>query len=242
VSVVAQHPQRPCVISGWATRRDCWTHRTALISELSNALDRSPGYPIRSMVGIALAKPIYAVPTWTRLVALITEHAAPRATVTGSTPMPTVYACYRLTAKLARQRRHARPRHRPRDRSLHPERPDIGRDASSDVSDTRERAPDGRARTAATGDVSGRAPTGGLHTRCSSAAGVWRGRSQNAGIPQDASTRRELGGPLGSELPGVCVCPADVGAIHRPTLLLREQADRGGHMLLLSSVLVLMSD
>jgi len=40
------------------------------------------------MVGIALTKPIYAVPTWTRLVALITEHAAPRATVTGSTPMP----------------------------------------------------------------------------------------------------------------------------------------------------------
>ena len=53
------------------------------------------------MVGIALAsRSIYAVPTWTRLVALITEHAAMRATVTGSTPMPTVYACYRFTAKL----------------------------------------------------------------------------------------------------------------------------------------------
>jgi hypothetical protein len=52
------------------------------------------------MVGIALAKSIYAVPTWTRLVALVTEHAALRATATGSTPTPTIYACDRFTAKL----------------------------------------------------------------------------------------------------------------------------------------------
>ena len=33
-------------------------------------------------------------------MALITQHAALRDTVTGSTPMPTVYAYYRFTAKL----------------------------------------------------------------------------------------------------------------------------------------------
>jgi hypothetical protein len=30
-----------------------------------------PGYPIRAMVGMALAKGIYAIPTWTRTVALV---------------------------------------------------------------------------------------------------------------------------------------------------------------------------
>src|SRR5215217_2181190 len=59
-----------------------------------------PGYPIRSMVGMALAKSIYAVPTWTRLVALVAEHASLRVAIAGSTPVPSVYACYRFTAKL----------------------------------------------------------------------------------------------------------------------------------------------
>jgi hypothetical protein len=52
------------------------------------------------MVGMALAKSIYAVPTWTRLVALISEHGELRAAITAGTPAPSVYACYRFTAKL----------------------------------------------------------------------------------------------------------------------------------------------
>src|SRR5215217_9274117 len=59
-----------------------------------------PGYPIRSMVGMALAKSIYAVPTWTRLVALVAEHASLRVAIAGPTPVPSVYASYRFTAKL----------------------------------------------------------------------------------------------------------------------------------------------
>ena len=52
-----------------------------------------PGYPIKSMVGMALAKSIYAVPTWTRLVALVAEHASLRAAFSGSTEsVPSVYA------------------------------------------------------------------------------------------------------------------------------------------------------
>ena len=35
-----------------------------------------PGYPVRAMVGLALAKSLYAIPTWTRAVALVAEHQA----------------------------------------------------------------------------------------------------------------------------------------------------------------------
>ena len=63
-----------------------------------------PGYPIRSMIGMALAKSMYAIPTWTRTVALVREHAALRAAVASPSlrDVPSVYACYRFTAKLRR--------------------------------------------------------------------------------------------------------------------------------------------
>ena len=35
-----------------------------------------PGYPIRAMVGMALVKSLYAIPTWTKTVRLVGEHAA----------------------------------------------------------------------------------------------------------------------------------------------------------------------
>ena len=35
-----------------------------------------PGYPLRSMVGMALAKSMYCIPTWTRTARLVAEHAA----------------------------------------------------------------------------------------------------------------------------------------------------------------------
>jgi hypothetical protein len=58
-----------------------------------------PGYPIRAMVGMALAKSLYALPTWTRTVALVSEHTALLAAL-GCETCPSVYACYRFTAKL----------------------------------------------------------------------------------------------------------------------------------------------
>ena len=48
-------------------------------------MTHGPGYPIQVDVGMALAKSIYAVPTRTRLVALVTEPGALRATDTAST-------------------------------------------------------------------------------------------------------------------------------------------------------------
>ena len=41
-----------------------------------------PGYPVRTMVGMALAKSLYTLPTWTRTVALVREHAALRGDAT----------------------------------------------------------------------------------------------------------------------------------------------------------------
>jgi hypothetical protein len=43
------------------------------------------GYPSQNNVRTALVKSIYAVPTWTRLVALVTERGAQRATITACT-------------------------------------------------------------------------------------------------------------------------------------------------------------
>lgn len=73
------------------------------IADLIRELDATrwtgrPGYPIRSLVGMALAKSLYAIPTWTRTVRLVREHAALRAAVGGD--VPSEWACYRFTRKL----------------------------------------------------------------------------------------------------------------------------------------------
>lgn len=73
----------------------------ALVSELeATRWTGRPGYPIRSMVGMALAKSLYAIPTWTRTVALVREHTTLAAAVAPDGDAPSVYACYRFAAKL----------------------------------------------------------------------------------------------------------------------------------------------
>ncbi|MGH3795285.1 MAG: transposase [Pseudonocardiaceae bacterium] len=56
-----------------------------------------PGYPIRAMVGLALVKAVYALPTWSRTVRLVGEHAALQ-DVLGDTP--SADAAYRFAVKL----------------------------------------------------------------------------------------------------------------------------------------------
>jgi len=56
-----------------------------------------PGYPIRAMVGLALVKSLYTLPTWTRTVSLVRDHAALR-DVLGA--VPSVDAASRFTIKL----------------------------------------------------------------------------------------------------------------------------------------------
>jgi hypothetical protein len=56
-----------------------------------------PGYAIRAMVGMALVKSLYAIPTWTRTTRLVAEHPALQATI-GC--IPSNWACYRFAGKL----------------------------------------------------------------------------------------------------------------------------------------------
>src|SRR3954469_20974804 len=72
-----------------------------MISALETTLDWPTRLPDRApMIGMALAKSIYAGPTWTRTVALISEHASLRAVITDDAQKPSAYACDRFTTKL----------------------------------------------------------------------------------------------------------------------------------------------
>ncbi|MHB1809702.1 MAG: transposase [Solirubrobacteraceae bacterium] len=64
-----------------------------------------PGYPLRAMVGVALAKSLYAIPTWTRTVALVREHPTLQAALGCEGTPPSEWACYRFGAKL-REHKH----------------------------------------------------------------------------------------------------------------------------------------
>jgi len=52
------------------------------------------------MVGIALAKSIYALPCWTRVVRLVREHTALQDALGCVGAVPSEWACYRFTRKL----------------------------------------------------------------------------------------------------------------------------------------------
>jgi transposase, IS5 family len=72
-----------------------------LIDELQATRETGrPGYPLRAMIGMALAKSLYSLPTWTRTVALVAEHPALAFVIAADGDVPSLYACYRFTAKL----------------------------------------------------------------------------------------------------------------------------------------------
>jgi hypothetical protein len=96
-----------------------------------------PGYPIRTMVAMALAKSLYTLPTWTRTVALVAEHAALRAALGCHDPasVPSVHACYRFAAKL---RAYKPLLDACLDRvtaALHEQMPELGETVAIDASD-----------------------------------------------------------------------------------------------------------
>jgi hypothetical protein len=59
-----------------------------------------PGYPIRTMVGLALAKSLYAIPTWTKVVALVADHWKLQRVLGCEGNPPSVYAAYRFAEKM----------------------------------------------------------------------------------------------------------------------------------------------
>jgi hypothetical protein len=59
------------------------------------------GFGSAVMVGAALVKAVYALPTWSRVARLIAEHDALRVAIGGA---PSQWACYRFANKLSRYR------------------------------------------------------------------------------------------------------------------------------------------
>ncbi|MDQ4040820.1 MAG: transposase [Actinomycetota bacterium] len=108
----------------------------ALVRELEETRwTGRPGYPIRCMVGMALAKSLYAIPTWTRTVRLVREHAALEAALGCADGVPSEWACYRFTRKL---REHPDALARCLDgvtAGLHARLPKMGQNVAIDASD-----------------------------------------------------------------------------------------------------------
>jgi hypothetical protein len=108
----------------------------ALVSELeSTRWTGRPGYPIKCMVGMALAKSMYALPTWTRTVRLVGEHAGLQLALDCADGVPSEWACYRFARKL---REHGGMLARCIDAvtvALREANPDMGRDIAIDGSD-----------------------------------------------------------------------------------------------------------
>jgi Transposase domain (DUF772) len=59
-----------------------------------------PGYPIRTMVGLSLAKSLYAIPTWTKVVALVADHWKLQRALGCEGNPPSKWSSYRFAAKL----------------------------------------------------------------------------------------------------------------------------------------------
>jgi hypothetical protein len=94
-----------------------------------------PGYPIRALTGMALAKSLYAIPTWTKTVALVREHWALQRALGCEGEVPSIYSCYRYAEKL---RAHGDKLERCIDgviEGLRSKLPAYGRDLSIDASD-----------------------------------------------------------------------------------------------------------
>ena len=95
-------------------------------------LRKRRGYGTRTLIGACLVRSIYHLPTWTRTVELIAEHAALADAIGGT---PSEWAVYRFMTKL---REHAVTLAECVDRianELRRELPDYGRDTAIDASD-----------------------------------------------------------------------------------------------------------
>jgi hypothetical protein len=106
---------------------------TRLISDLQETRwTGRPGYPSRTMVGLALVKNVYAIPTWSRTVRLVDEHSALQDALGVA---PSIHAAYRFTRKL---REHGKALANCLDHvlaSLREAIPDLGANLAIDGSD-----------------------------------------------------------------------------------------------------------
>lgn len=119
-----------------------------------------PGYPLRVMLGLALTKSLYAIPTWTKTAALVREHWALQRALGCEGNPPSVWSAYRFQQKL---RDHWPMVERCIDSvvaGLQEKLPTYGRDLAVDASDMPayasgyNRFPDGQARRLSDTDAS----------------------------------------------------------------------------------------
>lgn len=59
-----------------------------------------PGYPVKTMTGLALCKSLYALPTWTKTVALVADHWKLQRVLGCEGNPPSVWSAYRFQQKL----------------------------------------------------------------------------------------------------------------------------------------------
>jgi hypothetical protein len=95
-------------------------------------LRKRRGYGTRTLLGAALVRAIYALPTWTRTVELIAEHAALAEAIGGT---PSEWACYRFLTKLHKDRPVLVACLDALAASLRAYHPDMGNEVAIDASD-----------------------------------------------------------------------------------------------------------
>jgi hypothetical protein len=104
----------------------------ALIDRLGPKGRGRKGFGPHVLVGACLVKALFALPTWTRVAALIAEHPGLQDALGGS---PSVWACYRFTVKLRENQPALADCLDAILAALHDANPDIGRDVAIDASD-----------------------------------------------------------------------------------------------------------
>jgi transposase len=87
------------------------------------------------MIGMALAKSVYTIPTWTKTVRLVSEHAALQAALGCEDGVPSEWACYRFAKKLRENGDMLDKCIGAVTAELHRRLPDYGRNIAIDASD-----------------------------------------------------------------------------------------------------------
>ena len=90
------------------------------------------GFGPRALVGACLVKALFALPTWTRVAALIAEHPGLQDALGGA---PSCWSCYRFTVKLRENQPALADCLDAVLTALQVEMPEIGKDVAIDASD-----------------------------------------------------------------------------------------------------------
>jgi hypothetical protein len=105
-----------------------------LIADLNEFGDKRgrKGYGARALLGACLVRSMFALPTWTFVAALIAEHPGLQNALGGC---PSVWAMYRFSVKLRKNRPALNACLDAYAASLRAQHPDFGRDVAIDASD-----------------------------------------------------------------------------------------------------------